>query len=156
MIGATELTERELEQRVAILKKLRENLLLQREKFRNYLHVLEKEAMDLDNDDIDTLQQHVEMEKALVSEIYAFQKVIDPLEEMYLRTHPTEEPEIKQLQHSLESMKEQVLARNSRNKERLKERMEGIRNRLLNIKKPYPKRSLYSSPAPPSLIDITT
>lgn len=149
------LTEEELEQRVAILKSLKKHLLIQRDKFMGYLSLLDHEQADIESEDLEKLKKHTEMEKEIVSEIYTLQKVIDPLERMYRNAYPSKQDEILKLQDSLEHIKEQAAVRSEKNQQLLKNRMEGIRNKIQSIKLPF-KRSLYGGVEPPSLVDITT
>jgi flagellar biosynthesis/type III secretory pathway chaperone len=153
---SVQLSEEELQERVAILKKLRETLLQQRDKFKQYLHVLDEEKKDIENEDVQTLQQHIEIEKSIVSEIFTFQKVIQPLEHMYRSAYPYKEQSIHSLQDSLQTLKTEVLERNEQNQILLQEKMGHVHNRILSVRKPNKTRSLYGSSAPPSLVDITT
>ncbi len=73
-----ERTEEDKGQRVAALRRFRELLVQQRAKFENYLMVLDHERADIESGDVDKLAAHVEIEEAIVSEIFTFQKVIDP------------------------------------------------------------------------------
>jgi len=152
------LSQAELDQRVAILTRLRENLEEQRNKFREYLKILDVEEKSIRSGDLDKLEEQVRFEKNIVSEIYSFQKVIKPLEDMYALAYPANEEGISELKESLTSLQEEVLERNSRNRSLLQERMTEIRNEIQSVKLPPKRKSIYGgkSGAPPSLIDITT
>ena len=76
------LSQEELSQRVAVLRRFRELLQRQRDKFSQYLQLLEHQKGDIESGDVDALVSHVELEQGIVSEIFAVQKVIDPLETM--------------------------------------------------------------------------
>jgi hypothetical protein len=160
VLSERELSEEELQERVAILKRFREMLLAQREKFRKYLRILEHQEEDIANDDIEKLQEHANLEREVIGEIETFQKVIDPLETMYRhsypqQTHPEKHQDIEELRRSLDSLQEQALAHNAKNRELLNKRMQEINNQLLSIKRPQRKRSLFHN-EPPTLVDITT
>jgi len=73
----------EVARRVAILRRFRELLVEQRAKFERYLKVLDRERDDIESGDVDALAAHVELEEQVVSEIFTFQKVIDPLDGLY-------------------------------------------------------------------------
>lgn len=152
----TTVDEVELQRRVAILKRLRENLLSQRTKFFQYLSVLEKQEFDIINEDTDKLEAHIEMEQSIVREIFAFQKVIHPLEELYHSAYPAREPEIPELKKSLENLKLQVLARNKRNQGLLREHMVQIRQKIIELRSNTALKSVFSTEPTPTLIDITT
>ena len=69
-----------------LAKKIRENLVAQKQRLTNYLNVLEHESNDIAEKDADKLQAHVKLESNIVSELNAFNKVLDPLEMMYQQT----------------------------------------------------------------------
>lgn len=144
----------EVSERVAILKKLRKALLAQREKFREYLAVLERQETDIIERDADKLEAHVELEQMIVREIYSFQKVIDPLSEMYRIAYPAREHDVVELETSLEHLREQVLDRNQQNQELLKEYMVTLRRQIADIRSGRTRKLSYGGQPAPSLIDI--
>ena len=101
-------TKEDIGQRVATLKRFRELLVQQRAKFENYLTVLDHERADIASGDVDALAAHVELEEAIVSEIFTFQKVIDPMEEIYRAAYPAaaEDPEVPALRGTLDELKD--------------------------------------------------
>ncbi|WP_028974724.1 flagellar export chaperone FlgN [Spirochaeta cellobiosiphila] len=152
------LSQEELDQRVAILTRLRENLEKQRDKFKEYLRVLDVEEVSIKAGDIEKLEKQVMFEKSIVNEIYSFQKVIKPLEDMYTLAYPSRTSEISSLKDSLTSLQEEVLDRNARNRSLLKERMVEIRNKIQSVKVPPKRKSVYGgkNEASPHMIDIST
>ncbi|MEW5815736.1 MAG: flagellar biosynthesis protein FlgN [Spirochaetota bacterium] len=150
------LNEKELQERVSILKQLKEKLIIQRQKFHAYLKVLEEEEKDILNNEAEKLKLHAEMEKGIVQEIYVFQKVIDPLAELYGLAYPHKEREIPRIQLSLEKVRQLVIERSERNQALLKMRMKQLRQEIVSIKRPFSLKSSYASTTIPVLIDITT
>jgi hypothetical protein len=150
------LSKEELDERVAVLRRFRELLVRQRDKFRDYMDLLERQRADIEKGDIDALVAHVELEQGIVSEIFSVQKVIDPLEDMYRAAYAGAEPEgVSELRETLGELKEQVITRNSANKALLKQRMDMLRHQIMSINNPYNKRkSVYSSSPEPSALDI--
>jgi len=150
------LSKQELDERVAVLKRFRELLVRQREKFSDYMSLLERQRADIEKGDVDALVSHVELEQSIVSEIFSVQKVIDPLEDMYRASYHGAEPEgITELRSTLSTLKDEVVARNSENRALLKQRMEMLRHEIISVNNPYSKRrSVYSSPAEPTALDI--
>ncbi len=146
----------EINRRVNILKKLRETLLKQREKFRTYLDVLEYEEQAIADGDLESLEAHIEIEKSIVNEITNFQRVIEPLDEMYKRFFPESEESIPMLKKSLERMKNKVLERNKRNQMLLKEKMELVRSEIKSLRVNMNVTSPYANIGTPTLVDITT
>ena len=141
------LTQEQINERIAILKRFRELLKEKRRKFRDYLVVLEKQEEMIASDNIDAIVQHTELEQSIVSELYTIQKVIDPLEEMYKTAHPDmPDNEIPKLQTDLEQLKKDVLVQNEKNRELLKTHMQILRQQVVSLKNPYAKkRSIYAS-----------
>mgnify|MGYP003305265971 CR=1 FL=1 len=78
------ISEEELEERVALLKRFKELLEKQRQKFRDYLNVLEKQAEVIKTEDTEALLIHTEIEQQIVANIQNLQKVIEPIEQMYI------------------------------------------------------------------------
>jgi len=147
----------DLDRKVAILHRFRELLLQQREKFRKYLEVLDRERDDIEEGDVDTLAAHVEMEEQIVSEIYTFQKAIDPLEEIYRAAYPAaaEDPELPAIKGSLDQLREEVLRRNAENRVLLKRRMEIVRAEIAGFRSPLKARaSVYAAQGGGTIVDI--
>lgn len=154
-----DLTQGQIDERKAILKRFRQLLEEQRQKFREYLIVLEKQESMITSDNVDAIVHHTEIEQSIVSELYLIQKVIDPLERMYVTAHPgTTDAEIPRLKTDLEHLKKDVLAQNEKNRELLKSHMLVLRQKVLSIHNPYAKRqSVYAGDAQTaSRVDINT
>jgi flagellar biosynthesis/type III secretory pathway chaperone len=154
--------KKELQERVALLKRLKQNLKAQRKKFHNYLNLLEKEGQSIEEGKIEILESQVAMETNLVGEITALQRVIEPLDQMVRTTLPKKEmeqqdKELEDLRSSLDNLREQVQEKNTFNRQALEQAMEQVKNKIFKIK---PKRGKnpyggYRQSAP-SMIDITT
>ena len=154
---APRLTDDEVNERVAVLKRLKELLLRQRLKFENYMEILSHQKDDISNGDVEALAAHVEMEQSVVGEIFTIQKVIDPLEDMFQSSYQVRESELPQLKASLESMKRDVLRESETNRAMLKERMETMRREIDELKigayrRPKP---VYGIENAGSIVDIT-
>ncbi|MDR2312975.1 MAG: flagellar biosynthesis protein FlgN [Spirochaetaceae bacterium] len=163
------LSSAELEHRVAILKRFRELLSQQRDRFRQYLDVLDRQKDIIKTGNADDLTAHVELEEKIVGDIFAIQKVIDPLEDMYrtifppVRTvegaHPEALPreiqEVPTLKAALEELKTEAVLRSSRNRQLLAKRLEELRAEMKTLRaNPYAiHRSAYSGETA-SLVDI--
>ena len=150
--------EKELGQRVAALRRFRELLVQQRAKFENYLTVLDHERSDIESGDVDRLAAHVELEEAIVSEIFTFQKVIDPMEEIYRAAYPAagEDPAVPALRGTLNELKDEVLRRNAENRVLLKKKMEIVRGEIAGFRSPLASRaSVYSRQGEAALVDIS-
>jgi len=152
-----ERTDDEMGQRVAALRRFRELLVQQRAKFENYLKVLDHERADIESGDVDRLAAHVEIEEAIVSEIFTFQKVIDPLEQLYRAAYPAaaQDPELPELRGTLDQLRDEVLRRNAQNRTLLKRKMEMVRAEIAGFRNPLASRaSVYARQGEGSLVDI--
>jgi hypothetical protein len=142
-----DLTQEQIDERIAILKRFRQLLEEQRQKFREYLTVLEKQQEVIASENVDAIVRHTEIEQSIVSELFTIQKVIDPLEEMYRESHPgVPDTAIPRLKTDLEQLRKEVLVQNEKNRELLKSHMQVLRQRVTSINNPYSRRqSVYAA-----------
>jgi hypothetical protein len=166
-----DITDAELNRRVAVIKRFKELLQSQRDRFRNYLDALDKQKEVIQNGSADDLLRHVELEEKIVADIFSIQKVIDPLEEMY-RSIRMETPaipvstaradtgsgadEVTGLKEALEGLKAEAVVRSQQNRELLAGRMAELRAEITSMRNnPYARRkSPFDSAPAPSQIDI--
>ena len=148
----------ELSRRVAVLKRFRELLLEQRDRFREYLGVLDKQKDIIEKGNAEELISHVEFEENIVADIFALQKVIDPLEDMYRASYPDKETEVPRLKAALEELKNEAIVRSERNKDLLSKRLVELRSEIKSLRvNPYAKsrRSAFSDlSGSASMVDI--
>jgi hypothetical protein len=159
-----DLSPNELSQRVGVLKRFKELLKAQRDRFRTYLEVLDKQKDVIEQGSADDLIRHVELEEKIVADIYAIQKVIDPLEDMYHTARlkaprgfdRTSGDEVPDLKAALEGLKSEAVARSERNKELLSRRMIELRNEIKSLRSnPYLQRKpAYSNAGTGGRVDI--
>ncbi|MDR1929529.1 MAG: flagellar biosynthesis protein FlgN [Treponema sp.] len=156
------LSPEEIERRVAVLKRFRELLREQRGRFCQYLEALDKQKGAIESGGTgEDLLSHVELEEKIVADIFAIQKVINPLEEMYRAAFTPEtaalkeEQEVPSLKRALEELKAEAVLRSRRNRTLLAKRMEGLRTELKTLRKnPYAlHRSVYAGETV-SLVDL--
>ncbi|MDR1903048.1 MAG: flagellar biosynthesis protein FlgN [Treponema sp.] len=177
----TGIAPEELRQRVSILKRFRELLTAQRERFQNYLEVLDKQKDSIEKGTTEELENHVELEENIVADIFSIQKVIKPLEEMYdvfpalsgRQVFPStgrelsvdtlkgqmlgDEADIKGLKSALETLQNEAAARIERNKELLSVRMTEIRGEMKMYRGLYQKvrTAAYTASQTATLVDIS-
>lgn len=161
----------ELERRAATLRRFRELLVQQRAKFQKYLLVLDHQKGDIETGDVDRLVAHVELEEQIVSEIFTFQKVIDPLEDMLRVAYPGSSEgsggafgavnaeggheDLPELKASLLDLRSEVLRRNAENRSLLKQRMETLRTEIAGLRMPMKaRRSVYAQSGEASFVDL--
>ena len=146
-----EISKQELEERVALLKKFRGLLEQQRNKFREYLTVLEKQQNSITSENAETLIAHTELEQQVVKNITNLQKVIIPMSKMYNASvpmaHTNEDDSISKIQNELNDLQSRVLKQNQINRDLLRSHIESIRAQIQNFKNPYKNvRSVYAQP----------
>ncbi len=139
----------------AIARRLQDMLLRQREKFQQYLELLDREGLSIANGDVGGLQTYLCMEKGLIADIQALRKVIDPLEEMYKAAWPRSEETVPPLKEELEKMGDRIKELNARNRADLEARMSRLREEISGLRVWPRANSLYPETVP-SLVDIST
>jgi hypothetical protein len=176
----TVLDREELAQRVAILRRFRALLTEQRDRFRAYLEELDKQKDVIETGSTEELIAHVEMEEQIVADIFAIQKVITPLDNIYhgfstpntfgtntfgtnsfginasgTNTFVTDasggEHEVQGLKSALDSLKKEAVIRSNRNKDILSRRMTEIREELKTLRaNPYRSGGNYAPQSRPA------
>lgn len=160
-----QLTQAEISERIAVLHRFKVLLMQQRNKFVEYLQVLEAQENSIASEDVDKIVEHSQLGQSLVSEISMIQKVILPIENLYkdIRTkspdflHSTFRDEVNETEHiqkDLQRLKATVLEQNQKNAERLKNHMSGLRQQIADLKLRRTATSPFSSDDTASLIDI--
>ncbi len=151
----SELSQQELNERIAILRRFRSLLEQQRQKFRDYLLVLEKQHEKIEADDTDALVAHTELENQIVANIQSLQKVIVPMRPLYERGSPNDA--IVQIQADLDNLQKKVLLQNEQNRALLQNRMKDLQNQMnvFAAKNPYRgRRSVYAERSVGNAISI--
>ena len=160
---ATAISQEEIAQRVAVLRRFRTLLSQQRDRFRSYLAVLDKQQDSIESGSASDLLAHVELEEKIVADIFSIQKVIDPLDDMY-RTLVSgsgvsrTEDDVPGLKSALEDLKSEAILRSARNRELLSSRMAELRTEITALRNnPFAanaRRASYSGGNTASLVDI--
>jgi len=166
-IAGSDIDSTELAQRVSILRRFKTLLTQQRDRFRSYLDLLEKQQNVIESGSAEDLLTYVEIEEKIVADIFSIQKVIDPLEEMYYTVVSGQRPgkakientdEVPGLKASLEKLKSEAVIRSTKNKELLSKRMLELRQEIKTLRNnPYAasgRRTNFSDTNTASLIDI--
>ena len=163
----------ELAQRIAVLRRFKTLLTQQRDRFRSYLDLLDKQQSTIESGSADDLLTYVEMEEKIVADIFSIQKVIDPLEDLYSSVvsgfGPGKAParetlksegadEVPSLKASLEDLKNEAVARSAKNRELLSKRMIELRTEIKSLRNnPFAastRRSVFNDGDTASLVDI--
>ena len=152
------LSRQEIDQRVAVLKRFKALLQEQRKKFSDYLVVLETQERSINEENIDALVHHTELEQSIIGDIFTIQKVIDPIEEMYRLGMPDkDDTEVVRLKSDLNKLQSQVIDQNQKNRALLQSRMADLRQEMISIKPDYrySKQALSKQEVSASLVDIS-
>lgn len=145
------LTRHEIDDRIAILTRFRAALLRQRERFRQYLELLDAE--EAGEGDAASLEIHVAMEHSIIAEIASFQRTIEPLEMLYRDADPEGAGEIPHLREALNRTRDEVLRRHEHNRALLAAQLEELRSQIASLRIVARAPSVYATPAP-SLVDL--
>ena len=145
----------EHQQRVALLRKLKDTLQAQRDRLARYLTLLERQEATIRSGDVDGIVRLAELETGLLREIAAIQKVLGPLEELYAEFYPDGELQIPPLRTAVNELHNSVLRRNRSNRDLLRARLDRVRGELETARSHSGPRSLYAD-AEPSIVDIST
>ena len=151
----SDISPSELKQRVAVIKRFKELLKAQRDRFQAYLGALDKQKDVIQKGSTDELMQYVELEEKIVTDIFSIQSVIEPLEQMYQSTkiNAPVEGEVISLKEALDGLKAEAVVRSEQNRELLSRRMAELRSEIKNLKSNYTRRKLDITPMP-SLVDL--
>ncbi len=150
------LTKDEVDRRVALLKRLKRTLAEQRQKFHDYLKVLDAEQTSIENRAAETLQAQVEMEEQLVVEIHAIQKVIDPLEAVLRESQDVSDNEVAELRTALDDLKEQVSQKSEQNRGLLERALSSLSGEIVRLRPTRGRNPYAGTKHQAALVDITT
>lgn len=99
-----------------IAKRIRENLIAQKERLSKYLEVLESEEKEIISKDADKLLCHIEVEKNIIDELNSFKKILEPLEKMYMASPYKKDGSVLLLRESINKITNQVNIKSQKNK----------------------------------------
>lgn len=162
-------SEEDIAERAALLRRFKRLLEEKRAKFREYLAALEAQEKSIARRDSAKIEQQSILGEAIISEIYTIQRAIDPIESMYRDIYGGKpnaagdgqgedgaERHIPKLEADLDKLHADIERQNKRNRELLKSAMEQVRGEIAQLKKPYARKSVYSSESgSASIIDIS-
>ena len=156
-----ELSQEELDNRIALLHRFKELLSQQRLKFQEYLTVLEKQQDSISAENTEHLIAHTELEQQVVKNIASLQKVIVPMEKMYkssqIHNIEKDESDIIDIQTELTDLQDKVLKQNQINRDLLREHLDQLKTKMNNFKNPYKNvRSVYANSQPQKIATLVS
>ncbi|MDR2467924.1 MAG: flagellar protein FlgN [Spirochaetaceae bacterium] len=152
------LTEEEVARRVAILKRFRQLLAEQRDRFHSYLNSLDIQKKVIERGSVDELSAHVELEEKIIADIFSIQKSIEPMKTLYESAWAgVDTPEVPELNAALDKLRLEAARRANENKELLQKRMATLRGELKTLRaNPFQRRArtLHAENTQATLLDI--
>lgn len=124
-------------------------LLRQREKFRQYLKLLDGQERAILAEDVEGVEAYVRLASFVLQEIRDLGRVIGPLDALYT------DPPGAELKCSLDRLRAEAAARNRNNCRLLAERMESLRARIRGLAHPRGGACPYARLPDPALVDIS-
>jgi hypothetical protein len=138
----TAITPEELKERVAVIKRFRGLLCEQRERFRSYLDVLDKQKTVIEKGSAEDILFHIEIEEKMLSDIFSIQKVLTPLEPLYHAS--IKAPDVVEIQSALETLKTEANLKVKQNRDILLIRMDELKEEIEILRNnPYARRSVH-------------
>jgi len=158
-MAEAELSQAELAQRVAVLKRFKKLLSQQRDRFKSYLDLLDKQQGVIESGNAEDLLKYVDIEEKIVADIFSIQKVIDPLEEMYnsLSANKGSDKDVPDIKASLDKLRNEAVIRSEKNKELLSKRMLELRSEIKALRNnPYAAggRKAFAGSNTATMVDI--
>ncbi|MDR1149656.1 MAG: flagellar biosynthesis protein FlgN [Spirochaetaceae bacterium] len=148
----------EIKKRAAVLKRFKELLIEQRERFRSYIDILDKQKDVIENGKTEDILAQVEMEEGVAAGITAVQKVLEPMRFLYENVcSDAKDSGISEISSALENLQQETFQRVKYNKDLLEKRMILIRDELKNLRSnPFTRRkSIYAENQGATLFDIS-
>ena len=140
------LSSAELERRISVVKRFKSLLKEQREKFSQYLFVLERQEKEIQKSSVEAIVQHSEVGNGIIENILNVQKVIEPIEKMYYIVNPeASDVDVMKLKDDLGRLQVAVLKQNEKNQIILQDKMTDLNQEIahFSFNAPY-KKSVYA------------
>jgi len=151
-----ELSTKEIEERVAVLRRFKSLLQDKRDKFNEYLFVLEKQEESIAESNMEAIRMHTEIENNIIQSIASIQKVIEPIEKMYLLANPKDsDRNLLQLKGDLARLETAVLKQNEKNRLVLQEKMDFLRKEIASFSPKYSKSVYAKNEEVANYIDVS-
>jgi hypothetical protein len=146
--------EEGLGQRIAVLRRYRRMLELQRDRLQEYLALIDTREQAVRAGDVDSLERYAQAEQGVVKGIMAVQRCIEPLAELYRQAAPEGSPDIDELHGRLEALRGRILERNAESVGLLKDQMDRLKAEIGSLRVPAARRSVYAGTPEPQLLNV--
>ncbi len=126
-----------------IAKKIRENLLEQKDKLEKYLTILEAETGDIKVQDPDKLTFHIGIEKDIINDLSQLKVILEPLEAMYTTSPLKKDMSLSGLKATIDKLSKDVSEKSLVNRDNLQVVLENLKSNIKTVR----SRSGYTNKA---------
>ncbi|MCG8572136.1 MAG: hypothetical protein MJB14_18545, partial [Spirochaetes bacterium] len=130
-----------------LARKIRDNLLAQRNRLADYLEILENEDSDIREENPDKLLNHIKIETKIIEELQQFKKILVPLESIYEKMPYKKDDTIDQLKMSIDQLSSEVKDKSKENRVKLETLIQKVKVNLKSFNKTKVNQSPYSTVA---------
>ena len=133
-----------------LAKRIRANLVEQKEKLEDYLKLLDQQEIDINTRNADKLLSHAKVEKDVVKELSQLKIILEPLEKMYRNSAYKKDEALQGLKESIERLSENVQKKAVSNADNLTSTLDEIQKQIKQVrsKKIVNTNKVYSDTAP--------
>lgn len=133
-----------------LAKRIRANLVEQKEKLEDYLKLLDQQEIDINTRNADKLLSHAKVEKDVVKELSQLKIILEPLEKMYRNSAYKKDEALQGLKESIERLSENVQKKAVSNADNLTSTLDEIQKQIKQVrsKKMVNTNKVYSNAAP--------
>ncbi|MBQ1998220.1 MAG: hypothetical protein II258_01495 [Spirochaetales bacterium] len=133
-----------------LAKRIRANLVEQKEKLEDYLKLLDQQEIDINTRNADKLLSHAKVEKDVVKELSQLKIILEPLEKMYRSSDYKKDETLQGLKESIERLSENVQKKAVSNADNLTSTLDEIQKQIKQVrsKKMVNTNKVYSDAAP--------
>lgn len=145
----------DLDGRVAVIRRYRRLLELQKDRLDAYLRVIDHREAALAEGSFDNMETYTELEQDAIRGIMTVQRCIEPLKILYLELHPRGSEEIIALEARLERLRQEVIARNEASRLALRTQADVLKAELAKLRTRKQPASLFAGAGSATMVDIS-
>lgn len=133
-----------------LAKRIRANLVEQKEKLEDYLKLLDQQEIDINTRNADRLLSHAKVEKDVVKELSQLKIILEPLEKMYRNSAYKKDEALQGLKESIDRLSENVQKKAVSNADNLTSTLDELKKEIKQVrsKKIVNTNKVYSDAAP--------
>lgn len=141
--------------RETMLYKVRELLLAKRDRFEEYLNVLERQETSITDGDLEALEYQVGLEREILEDIRSVHRVLTPLRELVGDEDPAS-ADLAPLEASLHEFETKVTRQHDQNRSLLSRRTTELAEQIDGLQVPRFARNVYGrTTGSANLVDVT-